>query len=148
VLARLTVPLDRSVGRRLYRIHCFVYRKTGGLVGHRTPVGPILLLTTTGRRSGERRTTPLLYFVDGPRFVVVGSNGGRDQPPSWLLNLSVTPAVEIQVGRRVRRAEARILTREEKAAIWPRLVEQYKGWDYYRTLTRREIEVVSFVPRV
>jgi deazaflavin-dependent oxidoreductase (nitroreductase family) len=146
VLAKLSVALDRSVGRRLYRIHCLVYRRTGGLVGRRTPVGPILLLTTLGRRTGERRTTPLLYVPDGPRFVVVGSNGGRDRPPAWLLNLSARSQVEVQVGRRMQRAEAHVLTREERAAIWPRLVEHYRGWDYYRGLTEREIEVVSLAP--
>jgi deazaflavin-dependent oxidoreductase (nitroreductase family) len=103
-------------------------------------------MTTLGRRTGERRTTPLLYVPDGPRFVVVGSNGGRDRPPAWLLNLSARSQVEVQVGRRMQRAEAHVLTREERAAIWPRLVEHYRGWDYYRGLTEREIEVVSLAP--
>lgn len=147
VRARLSVRFDRSIGRRVYRIHRFVYRWTGGLIGHRTPAGRMLLLTTVGRRSGLRRTTPLLYLPDGPRFVVVGSNGGRDQSPAWVLNLSATPTAEIQVGRRTLKADAHILTGEEKAVMWPRLLEYYKGWGHYQELTEREIRVVSFAPR-
>jgi deazaflavin-dependent oxidoreductase (nitroreductase family) len=147
VRAELLVHFDRTIGRRFYRIHRFVYRWTGGLIGHRTPAGPILLLTTVGRKSGHRSTTPLLYMPDGPLFVVVGSNGGRDQPPAWVLNLAATPAAEIQVGRRRLPVEAHILTGEEKAAMWPRLLEHYKGWGHYQQLTAREIRVVSFRPR-
>ena len=147
VLAELAVQFDRTIGRRFYRIHRFVYRRTGGFIGHRSPAGPILLLTTVGRKTGHRRTTPLLYMPDGPRFVAVGSNGGRDQPPAWVLNLVATPTAEIQVGRRRLPVEAHILTTEEKAAMWPRLLEHYKGWGHYQQLTTREIRVVSFRPR-
>jgi deazaflavin-dependent oxidoreductase (nitroreductase family) len=147
VLAKLSVQFDRTIGRRFYRIHRFVYRWTGGLIGHRSPAGPILLLTTVGRKTGHRSTTPLLYMPDGPRFVVVGSNGGRDGPPAWVLNLTATPAAEIQVGRRMLPIEAHILNGEEKAAMWPRLLEHYKGWGHYQQLTAREIRVVSFRPR-
>ena len=76
MLAKLSIQFDRTIGRRFYRVHRFVYRWTGGLIGHRSPAGPILLLTTVGRKTGQRRTTPLLYMPDGPRFVVVGSNSG------------------------------------------------------------------------
>lgn len=147
VLAKLSVGFDRTVGRHFYRLHRFVYRWTGGLVGHHSPAGPMLLVTTVGRRSGLLRTTPLLYMPDGDRFVVVGSNGGRDQPPAWVLNLSATPRVELHVGRRTVPAEAHILTDEEKAQIWPRLLAHYKGWGHYQELTERPIPVVTFVPR-
>jgi deazaflavin-dependent oxidoreductase (nitroreductase family) len=147
VLAKFTVRLDRTVGRRVYTLHRVAYRWTGGLVGHRSFMGPILLLTTVGRRSGQRRTTPLLYMPDGPRFVVVGSNGGRDQPPAWILNLGAAPTAELQVGRRRIEADAHILSDEERATMWPRLLEYYPGWGHYQGLTERQIRVVSFVPR-
>jgi len=147
VLAKISVLIDRTIGRPFYRIHRFVYQASRGLIGHRTPAGPMLLLTTVGRRSGQQRTTPLLYMPDGQRFVVVGSNGGRDKPPSWVLNLSKTPSAEIQVGRRKVPVEARILAGEERASMWPRLLEHYKGWGHYQGLTEREIKVVSFSPR-
>ena len=147
VLAKLTVMFDRTIGRRFYKVHRFVYRSTGGVIGHRSPAGPMLLLTTVGRKSGQRRTTPLLYVPDGPGFLVVGSNGGRPEPPAWLLNLTATPQAEIQVGRRRMSVEARVLTEEQKVATWPHLVEHYRGWGYYQGITPRELRVVSLVPR-
>lgn len=140
-----TVAFDRRFGRRFYRLHCRVYRLTGGLIGHRSTMGRMLLLTTTGRRSGQARTTPLLYMPDGPNFVVVGSNGGRDQPPAWLLNLEAHPGADIQVGRRRMTVTAQVLRGAQAQDLWPRLVAHYAGWGYYRQLTDREIPVVRLV---
>jgi deazaflavin-dependent oxidoreductase (nitroreductase family) len=105
-------------------------------------MGPMLLLTTTGRKSGLPRTTPLLCVPDGDDFYVVASNGGRDAPPAWLANLRADPHALVQFGRRHHRVVADILTGEEKAAVWPRLVAQYSGWDDYQQLTDREIPAV------
>jgi F420H(2)-dependent quinone reductase len=146
VLSKCIVVFDRLIGRRFYRLHRVVYRWTGGFIGHRSPAGPMLLLTTTGRKSGQPRVTPLLYMADGPRFMVVGSNAGREHPPAWLLNLSVTPSVEVQVGRHRHHAAAHVLTTDEKAAIWPALAVHYKGWDDYQELTDRELNVVALLP--
>jgi F420H(2)-dependent quinone reductase len=147
VFARLTVLFDRAVGRRSYRIHRVVYRWTWGIIGHRTMVGPMLLLTTTGRKTGQQRTTPLLYMPDGARYLVVGSNGGREQPPAWILNVAATPAVRIQVGRRRLAARAEVVSPEERAALWPRMTEYYKGWAHYEDLTDRALKVVVLTPR-
>lgn len=144
---KFAVFFDRTVGRPSYRIHRFLYRHTRGFIGHWSPQGRMLLLTTTGRKSRQPRTTPLLYMPDEPRYVVVGSNGGRDQPPAWLLNLMTDPTAEIQVGRRIIPVTARILTPEEKAEVWPRLLQTNKGWAHYQTLTDRDLKVVSFGPR-
>jgi deazaflavin-dependent oxidoreductase (nitroreductase family) len=146
MLVELTVRLDRTIGRRLYRVHRFIYKWTGGLIGHRSLAGPMLLLTTVGRKSGQRRINPLLYMPDGTRFLVVGSNGGRPQPPAWLLNLSAQPTVDVQVGRRKFQTEAAILTGEEKAEVWPRMCAHYKGWGLYEDLTDRELKVVGLDP--
>ncbi|MHB8220901.1 MAG: nitroreductase family deazaflavin-dependent oxidoreductase [Acidimicrobiales bacterium] len=136
------VAFDRRFGRWFYPVHRRLYRLTGGLIGHRSPAGPMLLLTTTGRRTGELRTTPLLYMPDGDDVIVVGSNGGRDQPPGWLLNLEAHPAASIQVGPRTRQVRASVLRGPDAAPIWPRLVDHYAGWGHYQTLTDREIPVV------
>lgn len=143
---RYTVAFDRTVGRPLYRVHAGIYRLTGGLIGHRSPLGPMLLLTTIGRRTGQQRTTPLLYMADGDIFLVVGSNGGRERPPTWLLNLNASPAATVQVGRRRTAATAEVLRGEDRAAIWPRLVDHYAGWNHYQQLTNREIPVVRLTP--
>lgn len=143
---KLTVLFDRTVGRRSYKIHTFLYKHTRGVIGHRSPQGPMLLLTATGRKSGQPRTTPLLYMADGTRFIVVASNGGRDQPPAWLLNLTANPDAEVQVGRRVIPVTAEVLDADAKAAIWPRLVAQHEGRSRYETLTERDLKVVALVP--
>ncbi len=146
VLVKLTVWFDRVAGRRFYRMHRFVYERSGGRIGHRTPAGPMLLLTTRGRRTGMMRTHPLLYMPDGPNYVVVGSNGGRPQSPAWILNLSADSRVEVQVGPKRLRAEARILSEGERAGIWPRLAAHYEGWSYYQGLTERALHVVEVTP--
>jgi deazaflavin-dependent oxidoreductase (nitroreductase family) len=143
---RLSVLFDRTVGRQSYKIHRFLYRHTRGFIGHRSPQGPMLLLTTVGRKSGLDRTTPLLYMPDGPRFIVVASNGGREEPPAWLLNVSANPDAELQVGSRIIAVTAEILDAEARATMWPRLAEQYKGWKHYETLTDRDLKVVAFTP--
>jgi len=146
VKPKAAVAFDRKLGRRFYPMHRRVYQLTGGLIGHHSGMGPILLLTTTGRRSGAPRTTPLLYMPDGEDFVVVGSNGGRHQPPAWVLNLEADPSAAVQVRRRRFRADAEVLRGPAKDALWPRLAEHYDGWSYYQTLTDREIPVVRLRP--
>lgn len=133
---------DRTVGRRLYPWHVRLYRATGGVIGHRSAMGPMLLLTTTGRRSGQPRTTPLLYMPDDGDFYVVASNGGRDAAPNWLRNLEASPRAEVQV-RRDRMAVAAVVLRDEaRAAVWGRLTAYYPGWDRYQRETARQIPAV------
>ena len=140
------VRLDRTIGRWVYRFHLFIYRLTFGLIGHRTSQGPVLLLTTLGRKSGTLRTTPLLYMPDestDPQvFYVVGSNGGRPNAPGWILNLGDHSSCVVQAGRRSYLAVGEVLDDVAKAEIWPELTEYYSGWSYYETLTDREIHPV------
>ena len=123
-------------------LHRFVYRTSGGWIGGRLPEQRFLLLTTTGRRTGQPRTMPLLYVRDGERFVVVGSNGGDDRPPAWWLNLQKDPAAHVQVGRRRLRVSARRARGAELDALWQRLDASYAYYADYRRRTSREIPVV------
>jgi F420H(2)-dependent quinone reductase len=147
-IGRLTVGLDRSVGRSVYRLHRWLYRTTGGAVGHRSPLGPILLLTARGRRTGRVLTVPLLYFADGSVYYVVASNGGRPENPGWLLNVRHQPEVSVQVGSARFTTIARELSGEERTQLWPQLTEFYPGWAHYQTLTNRVIAVVALGPIV
>jgi len=146
IAPKITVALDRSIGRWIYAAHGRLYRLTDGAIGHRSMFGPILLLTTTGRRSGQPRTTPLLYLPDGEDFIVVASNGGRPAAPLWLRNLEVDPAASVQVGRRHVPVRARILSGNEAAALWSRLNRHYAGWQDYQSLTPRTIPPVRLTP--
>ena len=124
------------------RVNIALYRRTGGKVFGRVGKAPILLLTTTGRRSGAARTTPLLYLRDGERIAVVASYGGRPSHPAWYLNMSSKPEVEVQVKRDRFTATARTATPEERGRLWPLLVTMYPSYAAYERRTSREIPVV------
>ena len=124
-------------------LNAWVYRLTGGRWLGRLPTGaPICLLITKGRKSGQRRTVPLLFLEDGGDLVVVASQGGAPQHPGWYLNLTAGPVAEVQIGRRRIAVTARTVGAEDKAALWPRLVAIYPPYDAYQRRTTRSIPVV------
>jgi deazaflavin-dependent oxidoreductase (nitroreductase family) len=123
-------------------LHENLYRVSGGRIGGRAMGMPVLLLTTTGRKSGQKRTTPLTYFVDGDDIVLVASKGGHPQHPAWYLNLSANPTVQVVEGRRNRTMTARTADPEDRARLWPTITGIYKGYAGYQTRTDREIPVV------
>jgi deazaflavin-dependent oxidoreductase (nitroreductase family) len=144
------VPLG-VVGRLLFRafvqVHVAVYRASGGRLGGRLGKGvPVLLLTTTGRKTGKRRTTPLLYVEEGDGYVVVASVGGAPSHPAWYLNLRSSPAATMQVGGRKLAVTAETAGLEERARLWLRLTQMWPQYDDYQAKTRREILVVILAP--
>ncbi len=123
------------------------YRLSGGRGAGHVPSGaPICLLTTTGRRSGRRRTVPLLYVPDGDDLVVVASRGGMASHPAWYLNLLADPEATAQVGASTRRVRARDATEAERARLWPALTAAYPHFDAYQLRTSRHIPVVILSP--
>jgi len=123
--------------------HVRRYRETGGEVGHEWREGStILLLTTKGRKTGEPRTTPLIYAEDGDRYVIVASKGGAPEHPGWYENLAKTPEVELQVLDEVFPAHARTAEGEERDRLWRKANEVWSHYDEYQTKTDREIPVV------
>jgi deazaflavin-dependent oxidoreductase (nitroreductase family) len=123
--------------------HVRAYRETDGELGHDWKNGsPVLLLTTTGRRSGEPRTTPLIYGRSGADYLIVASHGGSPEPPGWFQNLTEQPEVEVQVLADRFRARARTATPEEKPAMWSEMVGHWPPYDAYQQRTQREIPVV------
>ena len=128
-------------------LNTWAFRVSGGKLGATFPGGaPVLLLTTVGRKSGERRTAPLLYLKDGADYVIVASKGGMSHHPAWYLNLEKNPQVEIEVGRDTMRMTARRANAIEKARLWPGLVAMYPSYDAYQARTDREIPVVIVSP--
>jgi F420H(2)-dependent quinone reductase len=149
--------LDHPIVPKLMRLyshaHVWVYRKTGGRLGNKWRVGaafprgvPVLLLTTIGRKSGQPKTTPILYMEDGERVIIVGSQGGMRNHPQWYLNLIENPDVAVQIGSRVRKMRAHIADSQEHAALWPRLVALYADYATYQAWTDRVIPVVILEP--
>lgn len=130
--------------------HLRIYRESGGAEGHLfdSSVGgglglvTSLLLTTVGRRSGEKRTSPLFYGTAGEAYVVIGSKGGADTQPGWYLNLRANPAVEVQVARERFPARARVATGKEREQLWEQMIQLYPPYREYQKKTRREIPVI------
>ncbi len=126
--------------------HVKRYIETDGAEGHDWQGTQTLLLTTTGRHSGEARTTPLIYGRNNGDYLIVGSKGGADDPPAWLLNLQANPDVEVQVRGDRFAARARIAGAEEKPAMWSTMVGHWPPYDEYQQKTTREIPVVVLEP--
>lgn len=134
--------LIRAIGR----IHRTLYRLTAGALGGKLAGKPMLLLTTTGRKTGKSRTTPLQYLEDGENMVVVASNGGNPRHPAWWFNLERHPEAEVQVGKVTRRVRAETASAEERSRLWPLLVETTPGYAEYQKGTERTIPVVILRP--
>jgi deazaflavin-dependent oxidoreductase (nitroreductase family) len=123
--------------------HVERYRETDGEEGHIWVKGStVALLTTKGRKSGEERTTPLIYGRAGDDYMVVASNGGVDEAPSWYQNLEQDPAAELQVKGDRFKVTARDATPEEKPELWKQMTSQWPDYDEYQKRTDREIPVV------
>src|ERR1700730_2717592 len=124
----------------------FLYQRSGGRMGAKVKGAPVLLLDHVGRKSGRARTSPVLYLEDGPNLVVVGSRGGSDATPAWWLKLEANPATSVQIGTERRAVVARQATAEEKALLWPRLIEMYDDFARYQQRTDRDIPVIILSP--
>ena len=122
--------------------HVRRYLKTDGAEGHDWQGTTVLILTTTGRRSGEERSTPLIYGSHGDDYVVVASKGGAEGDPAWYLNLSDEPEVTVQVRGDRFKAHARTASPDEKPALWKMMTERWPAYNEYQHKTTREIPVV------
>jgi deazaflavin-dependent oxidoreductase (nitroreductase family) len=131
----------------LGRMHGAMYRASKGRVGAKMGKAPILLLTMTGRKSGQRRTVPLIYLRDGSSLVVVASNAGQDHHPAWFGNLLANPEAEVEIGGDRLRVRARVANDDERAALWPRLVGIFSWYASYERKTDRPIPVVILEPQ-
>ena len=128
--------------------HRSLYRLTGGALGGRIWGGSILLLTSTGRKSGRAYTRPLMYFRDSEDLVVVGSNGGLDRDPGWCSNLRTNPHAVVELGRRKIRVRAEEAGAEQREHLWQVVVSQAPIYEQYRNSTQREIPLMILHPQV
>jgi deazaflavin-dependent oxidoreductase (nitroreductase family) len=122
--------------------HVKRYRETDGEVGHDWQNTTVLILTSTGRKSGEERSTPLIYQEYGDDYLIVASKGGSDQPPAWYLNLLADPEVEVQIRGDRFHARARVADAQEKPDMWKTMAATWPAYDDYQHQTTREIPVV------
>jgi deazaflavin-dependent oxidoreductase (nitroreductase family) len=127
--------------------HVKAYRETNGEHGYLWNGATALLLTTTGRKSGQPRTSPLIFAQDGDDYLVVASMGGAPQHPQWYLNLTANPEAEVQVKGDVIPVTARTASDDEKPRLWKIVTEQWPNYDVYQTRTDRVIPLVVLSPR-
>ncbi len=139
----MTVSDDELFGPE----HVRVYRETNGDRGYHWRGTTILLLTTTGRTSGEQRTTPLIHAVDGDHWVVIASKGGAPDHPAWFKNLEADPEATIQVEAEEIPVVMSTADGAERERLWAAMLEEWPAYDDYAAKTDREIPVVVFSRR-
>jgi len=145
---RITPYLAHRPGTALAtRGHAWLLRRTGGRLGGRLVGAEVLVLLTTGRRSGERREAPMFFLRHGDGYAVVASNGASKRPPAWWLNLQAQPEAEALVRGTSYLVRARPATADEVAELWPRFVQLYSGYAHYKAIATRELPVVMLEPR-
>jgi deazaflavin-dependent oxidoreductase (nitroreductase family) len=132
--------------RWVTRLHACVYRRSGGRVLGRMGGQPVLLLQTTGRRSGRTRTTPVQYLAVDDRFVVVASHAGAARPPAWYLNLRANPHARIRVGARSFDVRAQETAGQERVALWRRLTAANRYLERAARKAGRDLPLMALVP--
>jgi deazaflavin-dependent oxidoreductase (nitroreductase family) len=143
--ARLSNSLGARGLRWTGKLNTPLYRISRGRIGGKVGRAPVLLITTTGRKSGEPRTAPVLYLADGDNLVLINTNAGNARIPAWSLNLKANPEAEVEVGRKRQPVRARIAEGEERAELWRKSNEQYAGFDDYIEKLDPDREVSVFV---
>ena len=128
------------------KIYVLVYRLSGGRFGGQVQGLPVLLLTSTGRKTSRKRTTPLGYFMEGNRFIIIASNAGFDTHPAWFYNLMRYPRVTIETGNVKMDVEAHVIEEEKRNKLWARLVQLSPGYGAYEKKTKRVIPLVALLP--
>jgi F420H(2)-dependent quinone reductase len=143
IFARISPHLAHRPGSaRATQAHAWLVRCTGGRLGGRALGGDILVLRTTGRRSGRRQDAPLFFLRYGDGFAIVASNAASERPPAWWYNLQDHPDADALVHGRTHPVRARPADEQEIAELWPQFVELYSGYEHYRSIATRELPVV------
>jgi deazaflavin-dependent oxidoreductase (nitroreductase family) len=147
--SRLSHSLGVTGLRWVGKLNVPLYRASGGRLGGKIGRAPVLLLTTTGRRSGERRTAPVVYLQDDGRLSVIDTNAGNTRIPAWSLNLGANPEAEVQIKGKRLAVRARRAEGEERADLWRKHNRQYAGFDDYEEIlpADRRITVYVLEPR-
>jgi deazaflavin-dependent oxidoreductase (nitroreductase family) len=135
-------PMFKAMLKAMVAVMVFLYRLTGGAIGGKIQSLPVLLLTTTGRKSEKTRTVPVGFLRDGSNYVIIASYAGLLQNPAWYLNLKHRPEVTIQVKRQKMQVKAETANPEKRRELWTRLMEVAPGYANYQKRTSREIPVV------
>lgn len=152
VLSRMYGAMTKAMGKPAMRpitkvfsgLHAKMFRLTNGRASN--PNWPMLVLRVTGRKTGNSRDVPLVYVEDNGRYAVAAAYGGSDVSPAWWLNLRANPQASALVNNIELPVRASKATADERATLWPRLVEMYPYFAEYQQRTSREIPVILLAP--
>lgn len=146
-IERLNADSTGTVIKWMSKAQTWIFKATGGKLGNKFLRGAeVGILTTTGRKTGEKRDSPLLFLQEGSRIVLVASQGGRATNPMWYLNLKADPAVSFRTKNENLQLVARDATPAERDEYWPKLDAMYADFANYRSYTDREIPIVICDP--
>ncbi|MBC7814412.1 MAG: nitroreductase family deazaflavin-dependent oxidoreductase [Burkholderiales bacterium] len=138
------------IAKRMFKLftafHIWMYRQSNGQRMNIMRGMPVLLLTTTGRKTGKQRTTPLMYIEDGENVVITASAGGDDADPAWFKNLQTNPRATVEIKGITQTVVAQVAEPEQKAPLWSRLISQAPFFGEYQRSTTREIPMVILQP--
>ena len=140
------MPMNKTLMKVIGIVHTSLYKMSGGRLTRKMRGSEVVLLTTTGRKSGKKRTSPLFGLADGENWTVIASQGGHPEHPNWYLNLRDNPDVELQVGSETQRMRAETAEGAERERLWKSMAEMYDGYDEYQKLTTRVIPVFVLKP--
>jgi len=138
--------IGRALQRLVMKVHVSLYRLTNGAIGAGAAGQSFLILTTVGRKSGKKRDTPLFYFRDEDRFIIIASNGGTPKHPIWWLNLQTNPRATVQVNKRIIPITAKKADAEESKRLWLVIASKYQNFVAYQKRTTREIPIIILTP--
>jgi deazaflavin-dependent oxidoreductase (nitroreductase family) len=139
--SRLSRSMPPGVLRAVGKLNVPMYRLSRGRVGGKLDKAPVMLLETTGRRSGKTRVAPVVYLDDGGSLVVIGSNAGNEGAPAWALNLVANPDAAVEIRGERRPVRARVAEGAEREDLWGKMNAMYAGFDHYKERTDRDIKV-------
>lgn len=145
--SRLSMAMPDSWLKATGKLNVPIYRLSRGRIFGSIGTAPVLLLTSTGRRSGQKRTAPVVFLADGEHYVVIGSNAGNVRTPAWSYNLQANPDAEIELRGAHKLVRARVAEGDERAELWRKVNEMYEGFDDYDAKTSRDIAVFVLEPR-
>jgi F420H(2)-dependent quinone reductase len=146
-LSRFSMSVPAWALRTAGKLNVPLYRLSRGRLGGKVGRAPVLLLTSTGRRSGQRRTAPVLFMQDGANVVVIGSNAGNRNEPGWSYNLKANPDAQVEIRGERRPVQARVAAGEERERLWKAMNAEYEGFEDYSVRTDRDIAVFVLEPR-
>ncbi len=140
------MPMNKTLMKVIGIVHTSLYKASGGRLARNMRGSEVVLLTTTGRKSGKQRTTPLFGLADGEDWTVIASQGGHHEHPHWYLNLRDNPDVTLQVGSETMRMRAETAEGAERERLWAPMAAMYDGYDEYQKLTTRVVPLVVLKP--